>query len=179
MPSYSADKVIPEIENYISRKLTREELFLTEEMVLNYYSSAIIKFINISNRHELPRCFDFIYASIMSGKLWGAKKNTSKLHLGMTFKTIHDRLDRYLPRIISDREFMAMYTISHQCDENEFEYAFKQAAYRNIFNPSYILAISVRAKNDKFKSADRGIKGEDIAIDSDGIYRRRNHLQRS
>ena len=85
MPSYSADKIIHTIELYLGRSIFRDELYGVEEMALNYYASAILKFIVKASKMEVPRGFDFIYVSVMSGHMWGAKKNIGTQRIGHFF----------------------------------------------------------------------------------------------
>lgn len=164
MPSFSASLVITKLEPYIGRKITLEERLFVEEMVLNYYAGAISKFIEASFKQEAPRCFDYIYASVMAGKLWGARRGISKLSPGLFFAHIYERIDRQSDRDFSDRELMDLYNISHRFSEEEFEHAFKQAAARHIFHPSYILAIAERTRYDRLKGTDRRNKAESIPI---------------
>lgn len=141
MASRAARLIQARIEQFLLRKLTREEVIKCEEMNLKTFATAVITFINSKEKKGTPKEFRFIYEPIMRGKLYGAVKRQVSLRLTGRFAKVYERFDEFVGDGMGNGELEAVVAMAGDYSDEEIDAAICVAEARGIRRIPYVRGI--------------------------------------
>ena len=142
MPSTPALEIANASKLAIGRQLTREELLSCEELAINVYPNAIIRYIKLARVKNGD--FGYIFAPIFNGIIIGAKRRERNDRFRFSTQGSRDVyyiLDSYLGSGYSLNELDEVVWLSLHATLTEIRLAIEAAKKTGIIHAAYIKAI--------------------------------------
>lgn len=141
MPSKSALVIEQKLEQYLGRALTQDESLKTEELNINWYTSAVCSYIDGMMRKGAPKDFDLVYTPIMNGLLRGAYRRRDIIKITGRFREVYLRLHQLTGDGMTNGELESVIFLAESCTNKEIDAAIAVARARGVSHVNYIRAV--------------------------------------
>ena len=141
MASKSAGLIIEVCQRYLGRALTQDEQLQCEELNLNWYTNAILGYVEGLIKKKSPKNFDFVYYPIMNGLLRGAYRRHDILYLRDRMKQVYLKLHAFVGDGMSNAELEACIFMAEDCSDKEIDSALAVARLKGVHHLKYVRAV--------------------------------------
>lgn len=141
MPSKSALEVIGRAQEWLDRALTTEEQYQCEELILNYYTRSVVRFVSGFIKKSTPQDFRLLYHPVMNGMLRGAYRRHDIIYMKDRMKEVYDKIQTFVGDGMSDKELESVIFMADDCTDKEIDSAIVASRVKGVHHAGYVRAI--------------------------------------
>ncbi len=149
MMSRPGQQLAAKIQERVGRNLTSTEQRMCEEMVMNFYTNALLRFADRFVRP--PATIEAFYFSVMNGHLHGANRRFELVRLTGRLGEVFDRIVAYAGEGISQTALEDIVEIAYASTDAEIIQAIDRARAACICSVGYVKAIIFRRRQKTMK----------------------------